>query len=272
LSNQIATIPYRNITEDQQNSSKRARRNPIIPRPINIQLSEEEEKEEKEQEKLKIDIINDFKTWQAESPMVRHNSIKLQRGVSNFINPSSPFSKSPTSKFQENNQLYSQYIEDFDQSKQRRIHKSKSEINWKQAKKLREEFINSLPYSKTKTPYLENRSALKNTSEKYKDITPKFQSIDKNFRKKLSPRSKLRLNMHESTQYKSKMIFYLCCCCFRIRSIINIFFSILINDILLSANFLVFGYITTFNLLIAIPSFVYFIICAGLYVYWNVNN
>ena len=38
LSNQIATIPYRNITEDQQNSSKRARRNPIIPRPINIQL------------------------------------------------------------------------------------------------------------------------------------------------------------------------------------------------------------------------------------------
>lgn len=169
--------------------------------------------------------------------------------------------------------MYSNYVQP-NKNKLRHNRKFHSVINPLNLARNREKFMNKININEhQKSPNQHssrNRLDLENNPnnlKKYADLLPTLMTLNSERKRPLSPKSQLKLNRYLSMQYKNKRQFKLCCFCWGMRNIQNVYSLILINDIFLSANLLVLCYIITFSLLYTFPSIVFFFLSSGVYIH-----
>lgn len=90
---------------------------------------------------------------------------------------------------------------------------------------------------------------------------------------KLPPRTELKQS-HSSKLFleTKKRRVKLCCCCLSFGHSNSAFMCICINDIIISANLSILGYIVTFNFRFSIFTIVFFLISSTHYVWWRVEK
>ena len=107
-------------------------------------------------------------------------------------------------------------------------------------------------------------------SEKRKrDLLAKYL---KKSSKGLSPRSQMKLKMHMIQTFRRDKETVLCFCFLKFKKLESAFMTILVNDIIFSANVCVLGFILTLRFIEAIPGLVFFLISSAAYVHWRVER